>query len=105
MRACRVTLLAIALVATFLLLPADALAAAAGGGGATIGKNLGALLATWARSLFGGVVALVSVVFLVNRRYSDLALFVGSAVLVGGLIFATGVVSGVIRGIWTTLGA
>jgi hypothetical protein len=84
--------------------PADALAAASGGGSA-IGANLGHLLGTWARSLFGGVIALVSVVFLVNRRYNDLALFVGAAVLVGGLIYSTATVASVIRSIWTTLGA
>jgi membrane associated rhomboid family serine protease len=73
--------------------------------GDAIGRNLGNLLATWARSLFSGVVALVSVVFLVNRRYNDLALFVGASVLVGGLIFSASTVANVIRGIWTTLGA
>ena len=79
----------------------DALAAS----GASIGTNLGNLLAAWARSLFSGVVALVSVVFLVNRRYTDLALFVAASVLVGGLIFAAPTVANVIRSIWTTLGA
>lgn len=83
------------------LLPSDALAA----GGDAIGKNLGNLLATWARSLFSGIVALMSVVFLVNRRYNDLALFVAAAVLVGGLIFSAGTVANVIRSIWSTLGA
>lgn len=79
----------------------DALAAS----GASIGTNLGNLLASWARSLFSGVVALVSVVFLVNRRYNDLALFVAASVLVGGLIFSASTVAKVIRSIWTTLGA
>lgn len=93
------TITAAALIA---LLPSEALAAASGG---AIGQNLGALLTTWARSLFGGVIALVSVVFLLNRRYNDLALFVLASVVVGGLIFSTSTVSNAIRAIWTTVGA
>jgi len=88
-------------IALLLAAAPDALAAS----GASIGTNLGNLLAAWARSLFSGVVALVSVVFLVNRRYTDLALFVAASVLVGGLIFSAATVANVIRGIWTTLGA
>ncbi|MCW2920486.1 MAG: hypothetical protein JWL76_360 [Thermoleophilia bacterium] len=94
---------AVLLGATMLLLLAAPAAHAAGG--TEIGANLGNLLATWARSLFSGVVALVSVVFLVNRRYNDLALFVAASVLVGGLIFSASTVANVIRAIWTTLGA
>lgn len=95
-------LLAVTVCLLVVLLPAEAHAASGGG---AIGQNLGTLLTTWARSLFGGVIALVSVVFLVNRRYNDLALFVAAAVLVGGLIFSTSTVAKVIRAIWTTLGA
>lgn len=84
-----------------LVLAPEAMAAA---GAQSIGSNLGNLLATWARSLFSGVVALVSVVFLVNRRYNDLALFVAASVLVGGLIFSAATVANVIRAIWTTIG-
>jgi hypothetical protein len=90
------------LMITTMILAPDAMAAA---GGEAIGKNLGTLLAGWARSLFGGVIALVSVVFLVNRRYNDLALFIAASVLVGGLILSTSTVSQVIRAIWSTLGA
>ena len=99
------TVAAGALCAAILLLYAtpDAIAAAAGGSGDAIGKNLGNLLRTWAQSLFGGVVALISVVFLLNRRYNDLALFVAAAVLVGGLIFSTTAISNVIKAIWTTI--
>jgi hypothetical protein len=95
------TIATFALLVTLVAMPVDALAAA---NGSSIGQNLGALLSTWARSLFGGIVALVSVVFLVNRRYNDLALFVAAAVLVGGLILSTSTVVKVIRAIWTTLG-
>ena len=99
----RTTLIALTVLAiACALAPADALAAA---GGNAIGQNLGGLLSSWARSFFGGVIAIISVVFLISRRYSDLGLFVGAAVVVGGLIFSTPTVVNVIRAIWTTLGA
>lgn len=89
--------------ATILLLVGapDALAA----GADDIGKNLGDLLATWAKSLFSGVVALISIIFLFNRRYNELALFLAAGVLVGGLIFAPTTIAAVIRAIWTTIGS
>lgn len=89
---CAATLI---LLATALLAPDMAMAA-----GEQIGQNLGDLLRGWATSIFGGVVAIVSIVFLINRRYNELVLFVGAALLVGGFVFAPGSVTNAIRGIW-----
>lgn len=90
--------------AAALLLALAEPALAAGSGGA-VGQNIGELLRTWAQSLFGGVVALVSILFLVNRRYNDLALFVCASLIVGGMVFSTSSVAKVIRSIWTTVAA
>lgn len=85
-----------------LLIPHEALAADSG---KTIGVNLGNLLGAWARSLFGGVVAIFSIGYLIGRRLNELAVFIGASVVVGGLIFASGTVANVIRSIWTTIGS
>ena len=73
------------------------------GSGETVGRNLGELLKTWAAAAFTGVAALVSLVFLLNRRYNELALFVIAAVIVGGFVFAPTAVAQTIENVWTTL--
>ena len=57
-------------VAALCLFPADALAA-----GNDVGKNVSGLLKQYAGELYGGIVAIFSLVFLVNRRYTELAVF------------------------------
>jgi len=83
-----------------LALPAQALAAR---GGEAVGENLGELLASWAVPLFAGVAGLISLVFLLNRRYSELALFIVAAVVVGGFVLAPDAISNVVGGIWRTI--
>ncbi len=82
-RRVRFTLVALCVALASLALPAAALAA-----GNDVGHNLGSLLRHYAGELYGGIVAVVGLLFLVNRRYTDLALFFVAAVLVGWLVFS-----------------
>jgi hypothetical protein len=90
----------VAVVSAFLSMAATALAA---GGGEEVGKNLGELLGGWSKSLYGGIAGLVALVFLLNRRFADLAVFMVAAVLVGGFVMAPGDIASTVRGIWHTL--
>lgn len=75
----------------------------AAGEGERVGENIGRLLSGWARSLYIGVAALVAIVFLLNRRFADLVVFLAAAVLVGGFVLAPAEVAGAIRGIRDTI--
>lgn len=66
-----------------LLAPSLALAA-----GNDVGHNIGSLLRHYAGEIYGGVVAVVGLVFLINRRYTELGLFFIAAILVGWLVFS-----------------
>jgi hypothetical protein len=90
---------ALALLATCSLLAPAAQAAS----GEAVGENIGELLKTWAAAIFTGVAALISLVFLLNRRYNELALFILAAVLVGGFVFAPVSVAQTIESIWQTI--
>ncbi len=67
--------------------------------GNDVGRNLGGLLRRWGGQLYGGVVAIVSLLFLVNQRYKDLALFLVAAVVVAWLVFSPDQVARAARGI------
>jgi hypothetical protein len=56
--------------------------------GNDVGRNLGGLLRRYAAQVYGGVIAIISLLFLLNRRYTELALFVLAAVLVAWLVFS-----------------
>jgi hypothetical protein len=97
-------LLAVALaIAMVWLSPAVVTPALAAGDGERVGQNVGRLLGGWAKSLYVGIAALVALVFLLNRRFAELAVFVLAAVLVGGFVLVPDVVAGVIRSIWQTV--
>jgi hypothetical protein len=70
-----------------------------------VGENVGKLLGTWARSIYVGIAALVALMFLLNRRFADLAVFLVAAVMVGGFVLAPAEVAGTIRAIWHTITA
>jgi hypothetical protein len=53
-----------------------------------VGKNVGGLLKGYAADLYGGIVAVFSLVFLWNRRYVELASFLFAAVVVAWMVFA-----------------
>jgi hypothetical protein len=78
-------------------------AAQAAGDGEQVGENVGKLLGSWARSVFVGVAAIVAVMFLCNRRFTELAVFLLAAVLVGGFVLAPNEIAGTIRDIWHTI--
>lgn len=77
--------LVVAVVAGVLLCPAGALAAASGN---DVGANLSKLLRHYAGELYGGVIAVVGLVFLINRRYTELATFLLASVVVAWLVFS-----------------
>lgn len=57
-------------LASLLLLAPDALAAT----GNDVGGNLDGLLKQYAGEIYGGILAIVALVFLVNRRYTELGM-------------------------------
>jgi len=67
------------------LFPAVALAAA----GNNVGANVAKLLKGYATELYGGIVGVVSLMFLVNRRYNELAVFLFAAIVVAWMVFAS----------------
>ena len=81
----------------------SALAASSGGGGEQVGENLGNMLGGWAKSLYAGIAGIVAVMFLFNRRFAELAVFVGAAIIVGGFVLAPGSVANAVHDIWATL--
>jgi hypothetical protein len=89
-----VTLVLVGVTLLALWLAPDALAA-----GNDVGHNLGSLLRHYAGEVYGGLVAIVGLVFLLNRRYTDLALFFLAAVLVGWLVFSPDQVANAARAI------
>jgi hypothetical protein len=93
-RRLRVALLAAAVLAVFLLAPAAALAA-----GNDVGRNIGSLLRHYAAQIYGGIIAIVGLVFLLNRKFTDLAVFFVAAVLVGWLVFSPDQVADAARAI------
>jgi hypothetical protein len=57
--------------------------------GNDVGANVARLLKGYASELYGGIVAVVSLMFLVNRRYTELAVFLFSAIVVAWMVFAS----------------
>lgn len=83
--ACKRRLLIVLVLAAGLLavFPPAALAA-----GNDVGGNLAGLLRHYAGELYGGVVAIVSLFFLLHRRYTELAVFLLASVVVAWMVFA-----------------
>lgn len=71
--------------------------------GEKVGENIGNLLGGWAQALYIGIAAIIALVFLLNRRYNELALFLLAAVIVGGFVLAPDAVAGTITDIWQTV--
>ncbi len=93
----RLAMLTLALAA--ILIATLALAPAALAAGNDVGHNLGSLLRRYASEIYGGIIAVVGLVFLVNRRLNDLAIFFVAAVLVGWLVFSPDQVADAARAI------
>ena len=77
--------------------------ALAQGDGEKVGENIGNLLGGWAKSLYVGIAAVVALMFLLNRRFADLAVFMVAALLVGGFVMAPNDVAGTVQDIWKTI--
>jgi hypothetical protein len=75
----------------------------AAGDGERIGENIGHLLGGWAKSLYVGIAAVVALMFLVSRRFADLAVFMLAALLVGGFVMAPNDIAGMVQDIWKTV--
>jgi hypothetical protein len=76
------------------LFPASALAA-----GNDVAKNIGDLLKGYAGEVYGGIVAVISLMFLLNRRYTELAVFLFAAIVVAWMVFAPGEIASAAEGI------
>jgi hypothetical protein len=72
-------------VALLLLAVCPSVALAAGN---DVGANIGGLLKHYAGEMYGGIVAAFSLVFLWNRRYTELAVFLFAAIVVAWMVFA-----------------
>ncbi len=92
----RVIALVAALAVPVLMWPASALAAETGN---DVGANLSKLLRHYAGELYGGVIAIVGLVFLLNRRYGELATFLLASVVVAWLVFSPDQVADAARSI------
>ena len=90
-------LVAVAAVALALLLCVvpDALAQS----GNDVGRNVGDLLQGTATQIYGGIVAVVGLMFLINRRYTELAIFLVAAVVVAWLVFSPDQIAAAARAI------
>jgi hypothetical protein len=62
--------------------------AMAAGDGERVGENIGDLLGGWAKSLYVGIAGIVALLFLLNRRFADMAIFMVAALVVGGFVMA-----------------
>jgi hypothetical protein len=93
-RRLRLPLLVAAAVLVLMVEPASALAA-----GNDVGRNIGQLLRHYASQIYGGIIAIVGLVFLLNRKFTDLAVFFVAAVLVGWLVFSPDQVADAARAI------
>jgi hypothetical protein len=75
----------------------------AAGDGERVGENIGDLLGGWAKSLYVGIAGVVALMFLLNRRFADLAVFMLAALVVGGFVMAPNDIAGTVRDIWHTI--
>lgn len=87
-------------VVVFAVLAPEALAASP----QHAGQKLGQILRGWAVPLFGGVAAVIAIVFLINRKYSELAIFFAATMLVGWVVLDPSGVAHVGSGIARAIG-
>lgn len=61
--------------------------------GNEVGQNVANLLKGYASELYGGIVGVVSLMFLLNRRYTELVVFLCAAIAVAWMVFAPSEIS------------
>src|SRR5918996_3215886 len=88
-------------IAGWLVVPVAS--AVAQGDGEKVGRNLGDMLGGWSKSLYLGIAGLVALLFLLNRRFADLAVFMVAATVGGGVVVAPNDIAGMVRDIWQTI--
>lgn len=93
-RRARLATSAVLTAITLMLLPASAMAA-----GNDVGRNIGSLLRQFAGELYGGFLAIVGLYFLINRKYTELGLYLVAAIVVGWLVFSPDQVANAARAI------
>lgn len=81
----RIWLMAAVAAVALLVFPAAALAAEK----IDVGQNVANLLKGYATELYGGIVGVISLMFLINRRYTELAVFLCAAIVVAWMVFAS----------------
>ncbi len=67
--------------------------------GNDVAENLGGLLRDYAAQFYGGVLAIVALIFLINRRYVELASFLVAALIVGWMVFSPDAIAAAARSI------
>ena len=72
-------------------------------GTSQVGENVGREVKNWATALLLGVAALVAIPLLVKRDVNGGLVLVLLVVLVGGFVFASSSVKGVIDGLWRAI--
>ena len=68
-------------------------------GGNDVAHNLGSTARHYAGEIYGGILAVVGLVFLLNRRYTELGLFFLAAIAVGWLVFSPDQIANAARAI------
>lgn len=89
-----IAVLVLTVWAAAVVFPESALAA-----GNDVAKNLGDLLKGYAGEVYGGIVAVISLMFLLNRRYTELVVFLVAAIVVAWMVFAPGEIATAAEGI------
>ncbi len=81
----------LALLATVYALMMFPIAALASGN--DVGQNVANLLKGYASDLYGGIVGVISLIFLINRHYTELLVFLCAAIAVAWMVFAPSEIS------------
>src|SRR5215208_1634579 len=92
---------AAATAGAWLLLVAQAEAAT----GEQIGRNVKHMLLGIAGSMYIGIVAIVTVKFLLGRHYVELGVFLLAALVIGGVVLMPDVTAGTVKDIWRSVTA
>lgn len=76
---------------------------AAPSNGEQTGHNVGHLFDSWGKDGFK-ITGLIALALLLTRKIEALVIFVLACVVVGGFVFAGGVVGDIITGLWRSIG-